>query len=741
MINRWKNLKNSYYKLLLISLLVFFLLSLTLLFVPLYFSISNTLMKTVSSHSIKSLSQTSYSVEFMRESANTVANQTFFNSTINQLLYAPSYNDIETIISLETLYGYLKSSLFIDSIYIYSSATGNVGFAGKSYGSGFEPIDRFFDSGYLDAIRRNSGYSFTPVPRKINGGELVYSYILAPSKPADRSYPDSIVINISAKWLEHTFKSLSNEDNDNILIVDAQGRIVNETSYAPVLSDLRDDPMIRDILERKEASGYFTKTVNGQKHLATYTSSPDIGWKFILLTPYSDIEGSYAHVKTLIVVIYALTLICGVPLCLFISKKLYKPYGSIKDKLIDLEIKNRENHASAKQNVLRTLLLNPSHQRNEAIEEIASAAELQIRFDRPYFLLLIQIDRYQDFIDLYNLNDRALIKYCIQNIAEEMIGTGTTVGSIDLGDDCVVVLANRNSDDSLGLDRLLEDLRKYIRQELKLSISVCVSPEGHSVADAQMLYKQAKDCILNKFFSGYGSILHAGRTLSEAAGESPEYPFVQQKQIIDQIMLGKIETAKQLFAELLDDLKNYTYGFFTQVILTFSIELNAAVRKLERNNGFEIPFQFNAFVAEINRRETIEEATSLFNELFGEIHNLIELKKNAKSDRLIQDIVDIVHRDYRDANLSLETIADRVNLSSSHIRRVFKKAMNQSVADYIHKTRMEHAKELLLSTKLSVADISDRVGFLNNTYFFTAFKKTNGITPAEFRNKREPIES
>jgi YesN/AraC family two-component response regulator len=47
--------------------------------------------------------------------------------------------------------------------------------------------------------------------------------------------------------------------------------------------------------------------------------------------------------------------------------------------------------------------------------------------------------------------------------------------------------------------------------------------------------------------------------------------------------------------------------------------------------------------------------------------------------------------------------------------------------------RVDHASEMLKTTNLTIAEISERTGFSNQQYFYTLFKKTTGKTPDEFR--------
>lgn len=86
-----------------------------------------------------------------------------------------------------------------------------------------------------------------------------------------------------------------------------------------------------------------------------------------------------------------------------------------------------------------------------------------------------------------------------------------------------------------------------------------------------------------------------------------------------------------------------------------------------------------------------------------------------------------------DEDMSVESLAQMVYLSSAHLSRLFKKKHGMAVNDYITSERMKVAKQLLETTDLTVTMISAKSGYSNYSYFIKIFKKTYGKTPREFR--------
>ena len=81
-------------------------------------------------------------------------------------------------------------------------------------------------------------------------------------------------------------------------------------------------------------------------------------------------------------------------------------------------------------------------------------------------------------------------------------------------------------------------------------------------------------------------------------------------------------------------------------------------------------------------------------------------------------------------------------MSASHFMSFFKRATGQSFMAYLNHCRIERAQALLAMTDKSVSDISQEMGFCDQSYFGTVFRKLVGMTPAAYRaNSRTDIGS
>ena len=84
-------------------------------------------------------------------------------------------------------------------------------------------------------------------------------------------------------------------------------------------------------------------------------------------------------------------------------------------------------------------------------------------------------------------------------------------------------------------------------------------------------------------------------------------------------------------------------------------------------------------------------------------------------------------------DLSLSVLAEEFHLNPQYISQLFKNEIGVNFLTYLTNIRMEKAKKLLLSTSLSVAEVADKSGYGDYRVFTKVFKKSEGITPSQYR--------
>lgn len=83
--------------------------------------------------------------------------------------------------------------------------------------------------------------------------------------------------------------------------------------------------------------------------------------------------------------------------------------------------------------------------------------------------------------------------------------------------------------------------------------------------------------------------------------------------------------------------------------------------------------------------------------------------------------------------MSLSILAEQFHLNPQYISQLFKSEIGVGFLAYLTNIRMEKAKKLLLSTSLPIADVAEQSGYADYRVFTKVFKKSEGITPSQYR--------
>ncbi len=96
---------------------------------------------------------------------------------------------------------------------------------------------------------------------------------------------------------------------------------------------------------------------------------------------------------------------------------------------------------------------------------------------------------------------------------------------------------------------------------------------------------------------------------------------------------------------------------------------------------------------------------------------------------------------YTECDLSLESMAGKLQASPVYLSRLFKQELGESFGAYLTQIRIRKAAQLLNSTEWSIHEIAERSGYETQHYFSTAFKKQTGVSPLQFRKGVLPGET
>ena len=99
----------------------------------------------------------------------------------------------------------------------------------------------------------------------------------------------------------------------------------------------------------------------------------------------------------------------------------------------------------------------------------------------------------------------------------------------------------------------------------------------------------------------------------------------------------------------------------------------------------------------------------------------------------VERIMDYVAHNYH-TRLSTTGLAQMVGYNPNYLSTLFKRSTGVSMTHFINQTRIDAAKELLLSSSYTVHSIASQVGFCDEKHFMKLFRQHEGMTASAYRN-------
>lgn len=97
-----------------------------------------------------------------------------------------------------------------------------------------------------------------------------------------------------------------------------------------------------------------------------------------------------------------------------------------------------------------------------------------------------------------------------------------------------------------------------------------------------------------------------------------------------------------------------------------------------------------------------------------------------------KEMVSYIQQNYM-GKILLREFGEQFHLSEKYISRYFKEHFHITLSQYVTYLRLEHAKQMLQETDISVTEVAMQSGYQNISYFIRSFKKTYGVSPLKYR--------
>ncbi|WP_217594697.1 helix-turn-helix domain-containing protein [Cohnella sp. GbtcB17] len=725
----WNNIKRyGIYRRLLVSYLILVLISILLVSTLLYQRFSYQTETEIGRMTLTSLDQIERTTEAVQNSAVSIGNELLHDPRLIAAMLNEKADPLlenEVVVKLAAIQAVYP---FIEYISVYNGNTGRY--------LNYRGITKEMDGELIRRIESGNGdgdASIFFVPRLLDLTPLgtplppkpLLSYILYSNFSNLMPRDGAIVINVNEEAAIGALnRSVAASPGSEWMVVDRDGAVVSHNDASRIMNNVSGDADVAAVMRASEDRGHFATKKDGVNTLVTYSKSKDTGLTVIGRRPYDELLlfGAGGR-RTLIWAGFGLLSAVGVLFAFRLASGMFRPYSAFQSRTSTLEATWKTAFPLLQESYLRGLLAGkpPSDQGGKLFDWRADGSR--------YCVIVVKFDEYRQFLARSN-KEQELIRFAIRNIADELTD-GVACRTLEADNDHLVILAQL-SEPRLPepLQLALAELQLKAKQYFRLSVSIGVGGIADTEDKIRDSYHSACSYLNYRFLLGHGCIIDEAAVASRD-GRGGEYPAREETVLLENVRLGRRKDAERTVDRFLDAIRTldykYAFVFANQLVISVQKQFENVLSFDEDDYATHaaLLFSFSEF-------ETLDEIGSALKQLCATVADRLEKKRSARNLEIVDSVLDLAKAAYNNPQLSLEWAAEQVGYSSGHLSKLFKQATGHSFNDTVNALRLEEAERLLRQTSESAAAISEKVG-LGGTYFFTLFKKTYGMTPAQYR--------
>ncbi|GLX71278.1 response regulator [Paenibacillus glycanilyticus] len=330
-------------------------------------------------------------------------------------------------------------------------------------------------------------------------------------------------------------------------------------------------------------------------------------------------------------------------------------------------------------------------------------------------------------------------EFAVANMAEELFGGRYALWHAKDSHDYLIFLLTLKQDaegeDPGWLERTASVLQSAAHVYLKGKVSIMVSGTGAFPEDVPGIYNRSITAYRNRIGDEPEQFMRLEDEESETTAVQTLACLYEPPALIHLLEAARWEAVEERYKRIFEGVESGETTSEEQ-LLEIYLTIASAYAFIAHKNGRLLADTLGADYSRMTSALPIRTMHHLREWAFRTLKLLREdMAKETKDNR--HSLIERIRR-FIDENatrdLSLQLVADQVKLHPVYVSKVYKLETGENISDYIQRVKMEEAQSLLKHSDEKVYEIAARLGYQRPHSFISAFKKTFGMTPQEYRD-------
>lgn len=655
---------------------------------------------------------------------------------------------------------YLGNSAWIESWYVYYPLNDMALTAGGAYVSRAEVYERFGKgTGYSDKewkeLLRTKNYGVFLV--NSNTGSIGYLSSLPLRK---NTVSMNMLLVMDSGYIQRKLSSLDDMKNSGIVLLDDKNRILASRN----LEDIDIERLSSKICA---GEGYQTVMVDGEKMMVSCIESQRVGMKTVSVIPYWEFWKRAIQSLASFLAVLSLCILTGTGVAYVFSLRKKNTWGKFQgivegkleedadrwhysskeiaaaiDHIVqeyDAMQKQLTSVDSMKKELLISAALN-GRIRAEDVEHVFESNKVAYHPDN-YAVMLFKMNGFDHFLDKDEAEceprDIGWVRQTVVSIVQKLQEKGFACEILNLDEKIVCLVDFGTLEKEICYEQIacLAGLEKDFEAERLAGFqAISVSDVHENVFSLHDAYSEASRVMEYQLVKG-GELVMSYQEMVKKTQMSYLYSLENETALLHWIYEGKKEAALQLLDEIFEkNVGNANDSLKLCRCLVWDLTASLLRAENELKNRICLPDMQN-LLEHVESMNTLHESKEILAQRIAQICEEVTSSRGKKGDIVAQQIKEYIREHATEPNLSNQEIAEHFHMNISYLSTFFKDMTGMSPLAYIHKVRLDNAKELLLNTVLTVETISEKVGLSNSVALTRLFKKYEGTTPAVYRKR------
>lgn len=665
--------------------------------------------------------------------------------------YTAKQNDYSAAETVKELSRYKDNSLILEGLFLYFRNDSRI-FSNEGVVSldvltkDMYPFPEAEREAFLNDLSNIRHSSLKPaIPVKIRGDreERLLTYMF-PVMPYNSQPHATVLFLINESVLTNMMKNM---------LGNVQGAVylLNEAGEVLAVERNEDSPELERIMQKIELkTGEVISKIGSTRYSVMSEKSELTGWTYMIVMPTDQFWYRVIHFKQIAGVVLLFVLVIGIIAALFVS---FKKSGPIRALVAHLQHRGSLDKSERKSvnefELIRgavddlhhyTLQLetNMEQQRPLVIDQMlyrvltgsgSEAGSALSSYVQGIYYFVLVISYRQDSSQTLGASGREGL-YQILNRVEAADCKGFGIELLEEQAFALVMSVQQPIHDTRELQQQAASyVQSLLQEQLGINSLIGVGTICKELTEINRSFIEGMATIEYRLLFPEGRVLFF-EDISKLQDQNRQYSMGDQMKFIQSLRMADQTVCLDSLGSMLDNIAQMEQSMLLLRYICFDI-VNAVLKEM-RSLKLGLDWPETKRMMEF---QTLEDLRGSMSSVVKRICEHVEASKKTKRADLCSKIIHEIDNRFRSDQLSLEVLAQQFDVSASYLSRLIREQTGTSFTEYVLQLRIEAVKLEMVSTDRPIKDIIIEAGYQDMSSFIKRFKKSEGLTPGEYRKK------